>query len=127
MNGITTTFYPTETLKKKMIEKPVTSYILDDGRDPNPAWDVVARSIWPASVENKTDREALADRLMYSIHKEDGLEYETLIIMSRMAQNLMGNEWMQNWLKNHYFEMRTTRVKKYRKSKVARLLDKLFQ
>lgn len=122
-----TTFYLTETLKKKMMEKPIISYIPDDGKDPNPAWDLLARSVWPSSTETETDREAFANRLMKSIHNESEIGCETVIILSRMAQLLMGRTWVNDWLKNHYFEMLRTPFRKYRRGKIGRFFDKFFQ
>jgi hypothetical protein len=94
-----TKFFPTEALKRAKELKPITSYIPEDGRDPNPMWDDVARSLWPAAKENQTDREALAEVLMWASYDDTvlGAAPTAGIMMSRMAQRLMGNEWMKRW------------------------------
>jgi len=93
-------FFPTERLKATMEAKGIKSYIPEDGRDPNPCWDEVARIAWPSSLENQTSRESLANQLMYAVYDDviSGACPEAAIIMSRMAQNLMGNQWMEDWL-----------------------------
>ena len=93
-------FFPTEALKKAREKKPITAYIPEDGRDPNPAWDEVARVIWPATRENQTAREALADVLMLAVNDETvlGASPNMGVVLARMCQNLMGNEWMEMWL-----------------------------
>lgn len=93
-------FFPTEKLKKAREQKPITSYIPEDGRDPNPAWDDVARSVWPATRENQTHREAMASALMWAIYDDTvtGAAPNAAIILARMCQRLMGNEWMEMWL-----------------------------
>lgn len=95
-----TRFFITEELKKAKEQKPITSYIPDDGRDPNPAWDEVARALWPATREQQTARESLADILMYAINDDTvlGASPNAGIAMARMCQNLMGNAWMDSWL-----------------------------
>lgn len=106
-------FFPTERLKIVMEEKGIKNYIPEDGRDPNPAWDHVARalwpSIWPSMAEEKDEeqanrhRESLANQLMWGSYDEvvADIAPEAAIIMARMAQNLCGKTWMKNWvLKN---------------------------
>lgn len=96
-------FFPTERLKITMEQKGITSYIPEDGRDPNPCWDTVSRALWPSTIDNITNRESLAHQLMYGAYDEvvSGACPEAAVIMSRMAQNLMGNTWMQTWLFNN--------------------------
>jgi hypothetical protein len=95
-----TKFFPTEVLKKAKELKPITSYIPDDGRDPNPMWDAVARALWPATKEGQTDREALAEVLMWASYDDTvlGAAPTAGIAMARMVQLLMGNEWMKRWV-----------------------------
>ena len=104
-NGI---FFLTETLKKKKDQKPITSYIPEDGKDPNPAWDEIARSIWPATRERQTHREALAHVIMWAIHDDTILGAAPCagIAMSRMAQRLMGDAWMKRWLRDNLNPLR---------------------
>lgn len=104
-NGI---FFLTETLKQKKDQKPITSYIPEDGRDPNPLWDELARSIWPATRERQSHRESLADVLMWAIHDDTVLGAAPLagIAMSRLAQRLMGDHWMKCWLRDNYRPLR---------------------
>lgn len=96
----TVAFFPTEALKKAREARPITSYIPEDGRDPNPMWDMVARSVWPATKEKQTDREALADVFMWAIYDDTvlGAVPSAGIAMARMAQRMMGNAWMDRWL-----------------------------
>lgn len=104
----TTTFFPTEALKKAREQKPIVSYIPEDGRDPNPAWDEIARVLWPASRENQTARESLADILMFAIYDDTvlGAVPNAGIAMARMVQNLMGNAWMDRWLRDNQNPLR---------------------
>ena len=101
-------FFPTEALKKAREQKPIMSYIPEDGRDPNPVWDEIARSVWPATKEKQTNREALADVFMWAIYDDTvlGACPNAGIAMSRMAQRLMGNEWMNNWLRDNQNPLR---------------------
>lgn len=101
-------FFPTETLKKAKEQKPITSYIPEDGRNPDPAWDVVARVLWPPSRENQTSRESLADVLMWAIYDDVvlGAAPNASIAMARMVQNLMGNAWMERWVKDNQAPLR---------------------
>jgi len=103
-----TKFFPTEALKKAKESKPITSYIPEDGRDPNPMWDDVARSLWPATKEKQTDREALAEVLMWASYDDTvlGAAPTAGIAMSRMAQRLMGNEWMHRWVRENQHPLR---------------------
>lgn len=96
-------FYPTEALKKASERRPVTSYIPEDGRDPNPAWDEIAKAVWPATREGQKSREALADVLMWACNDDVvlGASPNAGIVMARMVQNLMGNEWMDRWLRDN--------------------------
>jgi hypothetical protein len=93
-------FYPTEELKKAREKKPISSYIPEDGRDPNPAWDEVARIMWPPTRENQSARESLAEQLMWAIHDDTILSASPNvgIALARMCQNLVGNAWMERWL-----------------------------
>jgi len=100
-------FYPTEALKVASEHKPISSYIPDDGRDPNPAWDVVARSVWPATKYGQKDREALAEVLMWACNDDVvlGATPSAGIVMARMVQSLMGNAWMDRWVRDNYGPM----------------------
>jgi len=95
-----TNSFPTEQLKVTMEEKGIKSYIPEDGRDPNPAWDVVARALWPSTLESQDHREALATQLMWGSYDDvvAGAAPEAAIIMARMAQLLCGKSWMDNWI-----------------------------
>jgi hypothetical protein len=101
-------FFPTEVLKKVKEVKPIMAYIPEDGRDPNPMWDEVARSLWPATKEKQKDREALAEVLMWAAYDDTVLGAAPCagIVMSRMAQRLMGNEWMERWQWDNYHPLR---------------------
>jgi len=97
-------FFPTEALKKAHEQKPITSYLPEnDGRDPNPMWEDVARSVWPATRENQTSREALADVLMWAVYDETILSASPNagIAMSRMIQRLVGSKWTRDWLRDN--------------------------
>jgi hypothetical protein len=93
-------FYPTKKLKEAGEKKPIMSYIPENGCDPNPAWDDVARSVWPSTKEHQTHREAMASALMWSIYDDTvgGAAPNAAIILARMCQRLMGDEWMEMWL-----------------------------
>jgi hypothetical protein len=108
MSDTKTEFFPTEHLKKARERKPITSYIPDDGRDPNPMWEELAKSVWPATREKQTNREALADVLMWACQDDTvlGAAPNAGIVMSRMAQRLMGNEWMERWHKDNHHQLR---------------------
>jgi len=97
-------FYPTEALKRAREQKPIVSYIPEDGQDPDPAWDVVAKRLWPATRENQTSRESLADVLMWACNDDTvlGASPNAGIVMARMVQNLMGNAWMDHWVRDNY-------------------------
>jgi len=97
-------FFPTEALKKAHEQKPITSYLPEsDGKDPNPMWEDVARSVWPATRENQTSREALADVLMWAVYDETILSASPNagIAMSRMIQRLVGSKWTRDWLRDN--------------------------
>jgi hypothetical protein len=108
-------FYPTEALKRTRERKPITSYITEDGRDPNPAWDEIARVMWPPTREKQTARESLAEELMWAIYDDTviGAAPNAGIAMARMCQNLMGNAWMENWLRFNIDPLRS-RIKRNR-------------
>jgi len=94
-------FYPTKTLKDASKDKPIVSFIPDeDGRDPNPAWDHVARSVWPSTLEDISSRETLANVLMYASNDPTLCEADShaVIVMARMCQMLMGRTWTDKWL-----------------------------
>ncbi len=101
-------FFPTAELKRTDELKPIKSYIPEDGRSPNPIWDDLARAVWPSTLENKTDREALAHQLMWAIYDESATHAPNVeVILARMTQNLMGNTWMKTWQKeNCYLQLR---------------------
>jgi hypothetical protein len=96
-------FFPTETLKIQKERRPITAYIPEDGRDPDPSWDTVARAVWPATKENQTNREALANSLMYACYDDTVLSAarDAGIIMVRMVQLMMGRTWMDRWLRDN--------------------------
>jgi hypothetical protein len=98
-------FYPTEELKKASLMKPIVSYIPEDGKDPDPSWDVIARSLWPSTVDEKTSREALAHELMFATYDPTlrDVAPTVVIVMSRMCQRLMGDVWMDRWLWDNQF------------------------
>jgi len=93
-------FFPTERLKIVMEEKGIRSYIPEDGRDPNPQWDDVARALWPSTLESQNHREALATQLMWGSYDDvvAGAAPEAAIIMARMVLLLCGKSWMDNWI-----------------------------
>lgn len=128
--GDTVAFFPTEELKIRSEKQPITSYIPDDGRDPDPAWDVVARSLWPATRENMSHRESLASTLMYAVYDEtiQLASRDTSVITSRMVQTLMGRAWMDRWLRDNYFDV-SKRVEHNRRvhgGAATRFLKRLF-
>lgn len=99
-----TPFFPTEALKKAHDQKPITSFLPEkDGKDPNPIWEDIARSIWPATREGQTNREALADILMWAVYDETILSASPNagIAMSRMIQRLVGDDWVYAWLRDN--------------------------
>jgi hypothetical protein len=114
-------------LKLKQME--CTFYIPEDGRDPNPIWEEVSRSVWPSTQENQTDREALADVLMWACQDDVVLNAcpNAGIVMSRMAQRLMGDSWMKRWLIDNYSPLRR-RVNFHRREYggFKRMFKKLF-
>ena len=93
-------FYPTKKLKEASKNKPIISYIPEDGRDPDPSWDHISRSLWPTTLENVSSRQALSEILMYACNDPtiEGASPQTAIIMARMCQRLMGRSWMERWL-----------------------------
>lgn len=104
------TFFVTEALKKAKEEKPITSYIPEEGgRDPNPAYDEVARALWPATKEKQTDREALAEVLMWSIYDDTVLSAarDSGVVMARLCQKLVGDGWMEHWILVHQNSLRS--------------------
>jgi len=122
-------FFPTETLKNTNDRKPIKSLIPEDGNDPNKCWDEVARSLWPATREKQTDREALANELMWACQDDTvlGAAPTAGIIMSRMAQRLMGNEWMKMWLFNNDTRLRhRTAFNKREFGGVTKMFKKFF-
>jgi hypothetical protein len=100
-------FYPTKELKDAA-SKPVASYIPEDGRDPDPAWDHISRSLWPSTLEGKTSRESLADILMYSCNDPTLAEASptTAIVLARMCQRLMGDTWTNKWLWDNQIQLK---------------------
>lgn len=128
-NNDEVTFYPTEALKRTQERKPITSYITEDGRDPNPAWDEVARVMWPPTREKQTARESLAEELMWAIYDDTvvGAAPNAGIAMARMCQNLMGNAWMENWLRFNVDPLRN-RIKRNRQNYggVKKLFKNMF-
>ena len=101
-------FYATEELKQASMEKPVVSHIPEGGRDPDPSWDHIARSIWPTTLEDKTSREALANELMFATNDPTLNEAAPMavIIMARMCQRMMGDDWMKRWLWDNQFKLK---------------------
>ena len=130
MNEKDVPFFPTEALKKQRERKPITAFIPEDGRDPNPAWDAVARSVWPATRENQTDRESLANALMYACYDDTVLSaaQDAGIIMARMVQSMMGRAWVDRWLKDNYFNLsrRIDRNRREYGGTAKKLLKNLF-
>lgn len=104
----TITFFPTEVLKLKSEQKPIQVQLHEDGREPQMCWDEIARSLWPATKEKQTDREALANELMWACQDDTvlGAAPTAGIIMSRLTQRLMGNEWMHRWLIDNQSQLR---------------------
>lgn len=93
--------YVTLEVAKARDSRPSTAYLLEDGRDPDPIWDTVARALWPATKEKQTHREALAHQLMqatYSSNDTDSLDRDAAIIMARLTQLLMGKPWVERWV-----------------------------
>lgn len=93
--------YVTLEVAKAKEKRALTAYLLEDGRDPDPIWDTVARALWPATKEKQTHREALAHRLMkatYSSNDSDALDRDAAIIMARLTQLLMGKPWVERWV-----------------------------
>jgi len=93
-------FFPTTELKEASENKPIVGYLPEDGRDPNPAWDLVANAVWPATKENQTAREALADAFMVASNTASVYNdaRNAALIMARMSQILMGKSWVDRWL-----------------------------
>lgn len=109
MNETKVPFFPTEALKVAHDQKPISSYLPEeDGRDPHPMWEEVARSIWPATKENQTSREALAEILMFAVLDNTVLyaSPNAGIAMSRMIQRLVGDNWVENWLLRNHKQLR---------------------
>ena len=101
--------YPTKELKEASESKPIISFIPDeDGRDPDPAWDHVARSVWPTTIEGITSRDTLAEVLMYASNDEvlNDAAPQAVIVMSRMCQRLKGSEWMDKWLWDNQLKLK---------------------
>ncbi len=98
-----TPFFPTASLKEASEKKPIKTIFPEDGRESSAAWDEIARAVWPATREKQTDREALANELMWACHDDTilGAAPTAGIIMSRMAQRLMGNVWMERWMRDN--------------------------
>lgn len=91
----------------------------------------MARSVWPATKEKQTSREALAEVLMWAINDDTilGAAPYAGIVMARMAQRLMGNEWMINWLKFNKTELKKRIVinkTNFGKSSITKMFKKLF-
>ena len=96
-------FMTPEMIKAKE-RRSANPYLLEEGRDPNPIWDTVCRSIWPATREKQTHREAMSDRLMNALYcktDDEVLDRDAAIIMARLAQLLMGKPWMERWVWDH--------------------------
>ena len=94
----------TPEVAKAREKRALTAYLLEDGRDPDPIWDTVARALWPATKEKQTHREALAHQLMkatYSDNDSDALDRDAAIIMARLTQLLMGKPWVERWIWDH--------------------------
>lgn len=110
MDSIDSTFFVTEELKKAREEKPIKSYIPEEGgRDPNPAWDEVSRALWPATKEKQTDRESLAEVLMWTIYDDTVMSAarDSGVVMARLCQKLVGDGWMEQWLLVHQNSLRS--------------------
>jgi hypothetical protein len=124
-------FYLTEELKKASISKPLISHIPEDGRDPDPSWDHMSRSIWPSTLEDRSSREALANELMYATNDPTLREAApvAVIIMARMCQRMMGDMWTEKWLWDNQFKLKK-RVdynrRNYGVGFIGKLLRKIF-
>ena len=96
--------YVTPEIAKAKEKRALGAYLLEDGRDPDPIWDTVARALWPATKERQTHREALANRLMtatYGSNDTETLDRDAAIIMARFTQLLMGKPWVERWIWDH--------------------------
>ena len=96
--------FVTPEIAKAKEKRASSAYLLEDGRDPDPIWDSVARSLWPATKEKQSHREALAHQLMkatYSSNDTDALYRDAAIIMARLTQLLMGKPWVERWVWDH--------------------------
>lgn len=96
--------YVTPEIAKAREGRSSSAYLLEDGRDPDPVWDTIARALWPATKEKQTHRESLADRLMkatYASNDTDTLDRDAAIIMARLTQFLMGKPWVERWIWDH--------------------------
>ena len=124
-----TTFFPTEVLKQKSERKPIKTKLIEDGRDPSNCWDEIARSLWPATHDQLTDREALANELMWACQDDTvlGAAPTAGIIMSRMAQRMMGNNWMARWLRDNHTVLRhRTAFNRREYGGVSKMFKKFF-
>ncbi len=94
-------FFPTKELKDANDRKPI-QFIPEDGKDVNSMWDVLAETVWPSTLVDKTHREVLADEIMSAIYAEESVPIPNIeIILARITQRLMGNEWMLKWIDNN--------------------------
>jgi len=123
-------FFPTEVLKQLKEKKPITTFIPDDGRDPNPMWDEVARSLWPSTKENQTNRESLAETLMWAVCDDTILASspEAGIVMARLVQQLMGNTWMKRWEWDNFHPLqRKTQFNKHHFGGAKKVFRNMFR
>ena len=125
-------YYPTKELKEASESKPIISFIPDeDGRDPDPAWDHVARSVWPTTIEDVTSRDTLAEVLMYASNDPTLCDAspEAIIVMSRMCQRLKGRGWMDKWLWDNQLKVKKKvdyNRKNFGKGYLSRLWRKIW-
>jgi hypothetical protein len=82
-------------------------YVLESGHDPNPAWDYVCEVVWKTTARKHTKRETVADIFMWASN-DDLLMMsnpDTAVMLGRMAMALVGKDWCDEWLYDHYAKL----------------------